>query len=108
MGALMEAKKSNQQLEKELIEKIEHYKSLTGRAIQKVKIIAPKASDGFKTAADYLSMAQNYYKDAIHFYEKKEYLTSLAAFSYAHAWLDAGVRAKLFDAGNDDQLFTLP
>ncbi|MBS3057208.1 MAG: DUF357 domain-containing protein, partial [Candidatus Diapherotrites archaeon] len=33
---------------------------------------------------------------------------ALAAFSYAHAWLDAGVRAKLLDARGDDNLFTLP
>lgn len=100
--------KSKHELREELIAKIEHYKSLTGKALQKVKIIAPSGSREFKIATDYLSMAQNYYKDAIHFYKKKEYLTSLAAFSYAHAWLDAGVRAKVFDVGNDDQLFTLP
>jgi len=41
------------------------------------------------------------------FKEKGDLLTALASFSYAHAWLDAGVRAKLFEA-EDDQLFTLP
>jgi hypothetical protein len=52
-------------------------------------------------------MAKNYYDDAKFFKEKGNLLTSLAAFSYAHAWLDAGVRARIFEA-SDDQLFTLP
>ena len=35
-------------------------------------------------------------------------LLALPAYSYAHAWLDAGVRAGLLDAQGDDRLFTLP
>jgi hypothetical protein len=52
-------------------------------------------------------MTKNYFSDAQHFKEKGDLLTALASFSYAHAWLDAGVRAKIFHA-DDDQLFTLP
>ena len=51
-------------------------------------------------------MANNYFNDGKYYKEKGNLLTALASFSYAHAWLDAGVRAFLFDA-TDDQLFTL-
>ncbi len=53
-------------------------------------------------------MAKNYLSDGKHFQEKKEGSLALAAFSYAHAWLDAGVRAGFLDGKEDDRLFTLP
>jgi uncharacterized protein len=94
-------------LEKDLIEKVLKYEKLTKRALVEVKLIKGLSDKELLVAQDFLSMANNYYNDAKYFVEKKELLTALAAFSYAHAWLDAGVRAKLFDA-KDDQLFTLP
>lgn len=94
-------------LEKDLIEKVSKYEKLTKRALIEVKLIKGLSNKEKLIAQDFLSMANNYYSDAKYFVEKKELLTALAAFSYAHAWLDAGVRAKLFDV-KDDQLFTLP
>jgi hypothetical protein len=52
-------------------------------------------------------MTNNYLNDGKYYREKGELLIALASFSYAHAWLDAGVRARVF-AATDDQLFTLP
>lgn len=34
--------------------------------------------------------ALRYYKDAIHFRDKGEYVNALAALEYAEGWLDAG------------------
>jgi uncharacterized protein len=59
-------------------------------------------------ADDFLDMARRYFADAEHFEKKGDFLLALPAYSYAHAWLDAGVRAGLFDAQGDDRLFTLP
>ena len=53
-------------------------------------------------------MSKNYFSDALYFEEKKDFLTALAAYSYAHAWLDAGVKAGWFDHRGDDLLFVLP
>ena len=53
-------------------------------------------------------MAQNYLSDGRHFEQKGEHAVALASYSYAHAWLDAGVRAGFLDGKNDDRLFTLP
>ncbi|HNV01211.1 MAG TPA: DUF357 domain-containing protein [archaeon] len=94
-------------LENDLIEKVSKYQKLTKKALNEVKLIKGLSVKEKLIAEDFLSMANNYYNDAKYFVEKKELLTALAAFSYAHAWLDAGVRAKFFDA-KDDQLFTLP
>lgn len=52
-------------------------------------------------------MAESYYADAKHFYEKGKYVDAFACVNYAHGWLDAGVRFGIFDGGGDDKLFTL-
>jgi hypothetical protein len=52
-------------------------------------------------------MARAYLADAEHFATAGDRDRALAAASYAHGWLDAGVRLGLLDGGNDDQRFTL-
>jgi uncharacterized protein len=93
--------------EKELIEKVEKYEATTKKGLEEIKKKNDLNEAHKKVADDFLSMAKNYFNDGKFFKEKGDLLTSLASFSYAHAWLDAGVRAHLFDA-IDDQLFTLP
>jgi hypothetical protein len=93
--------------EEDLIKKVEKYENTTKKGIEKIKKMEYLNSSQEEIAEDYLSMAKNYFKDGKFFKEKGDLLTALASFSYAHAWLDAGVRAKLFFA-TDDQLFTLP
>ena len=90
--------------DEEINKKLDKYFAMTEQAIELVKLPDFKNKD----AQDFLSMARNYLSDAKHFREKGDLLTALAAASYAHAWLDAGVRAGVFDAGKDDKLFTLP
>lgn len=92
----------------ELVKKVKKYNLLTEQALQKISIKAEKGSKEFVVAADFIAMAQNYFNDARHFQEAGNFLNALAAFSYAHAWLDAGVRAKILDCKNDNKLFTLP
>jgi hypothetical protein len=93
--------------EKELIEKVEKYEKITAKGLKEIKLKKNLSENEKIIAEDFLSMAKNYYNDAKFFAQKKNYLTALAAYSYAHAWLDAGVRARVFEA-TDDQLFTLP
>jgi len=89
-------------------EKAVRYRQLTEAALEKVSVKAEEGSVDFKRARDFLSMAKNYLSDGKHFQEKGEIAMALAAFSYAHAWLDAGVRAGFLDGKEDDRLFTLP
>ncbi len=81
----------------------EKYFEMTEKAIGLVKLPTVKQ----EVAQDFLSMAKNYLSDAKHFREKGDLLTALAAASYAHAWLDAGARAGLFEVDSSSNLFTV-
>lgn len=94
-------------LEKELIAKVEKYQKLTERALKEIKMEKGINEKEKKIAEDFLQMAKNYLTDGKYHAEKGELLVALASYSYAHAWLDAGVRARILHA-EDDQLFTLP
>ena len=86
-------------------EKIEKYFSITSKAIAKVK---ESGFDGsrIKEAEDFLDMAERYYSDAQHFFKKNDYVNAFAAVNYAHGWLDAGARIRLFKV-RDSKLFTV-
>ena len=88
-------------------EKIDRYLSVTGAALDKLRITPPDRSFGKKMADDFLNMATSYYKDALHFRENGDLVNAFASVNYAHGWLDCGARIGLFDVGGDDRLFTL-
>lgn len=88
-------------------EKLDRYFDLTGRALKKVKINKNVKIDTKSSAEDFLDMARRYFEDANYFREKKDFVNSLAALSYAHCWLDAGARLGLFDVDHDNELFTV-
>ena len=92
----------------QLEQRVERYKTVTQQALQKVTIKAKHGTREYTIAMDYLTMANNYFNDALHFQQQGELLRALAAYAYAHAWMDAGVRAEILDGKNDDKLFTLP
>ncbi|MEM2944382.1 MAG: DUF357 domain-containing protein [Methanomassiliicoccales archaeon] len=86
---------------------LERYLSITKRALEKLKIVAPQRSFGRKLAEDFLVMARSYYEDALTFRSKGDFVNAFACVNYAHGWLDCGARLGLFDVREDDQLFTL-
>lgn len=88
-------------------EKLEKYFSVTGRALEKVRIVKKGKIDFEKSAEDFLDMATRYFEDARHFQKKGDIVTAFAALNYAHGWLDAGARLGLFDVGHDSELFTV-
>lgn len=94
-------------LKQDLNEKLIKYEAITLKALREIQTKNGLSEKEELIAKDFLSMAKNYFNDAKYFKEKDKLLISLAAFSYAHAWLDAGVRAGFFVTTND-QLFTLP
>jgi len=87
-------------------EKLKKYFDITGQALKKAKDNISKDNSKKEFAADFLDMAQRYYNDAKYFREKDDYVNAFAALSYAHGWLDAGARIKLFDV-HDSKLFTV-
>ena len=88
-------------------EKLNKYFEVTGKALNKVKIVE-KGEINFKEAGeDFLDMATRYYQDAKHFQEKGDKVLAFAALNYAHGWLDAGARLGIFDVDGDNVLFTV-
>jgi hypothetical protein len=85
-------------------EKIEKYKDLTKRALEKAKKSVKKGKEAY--ANEIISMVENYLSDSKYFEKKLDFVSSFAALNYAHGWLDAGVRLDIFDV-KDDKLFTI-
>lgn len=83
-------------MEKELKDKVRKYRKLTEKALGIIKVNEENNEKEKLIAEDFLSMARNYLSDGKFYEEKGDFGTALAAFSYAHAWLDAGVRAGIF------------
>jgi hypothetical protein len=85
---------------------LEKYLALTADALTRVKPAPPSRSFLIGASEDFLSMARAYLEDARHFQSKGDDERALAAVSYAHGWIDAGVRLGLLDGGDDDVRFT--
>jgi hypothetical protein len=85
---------------------VEKYLRLTTEALERVRSAPPARSFLVGAADDFLSMARSYLADARHFRSVGDDPRALAAASYAHGWLDAGVRLGLVDGGDDDVHFT--
>ncbi|MFH1801779.1 MAG: DUF357 domain-containing protein [archaeon] len=85
-------------------QKIEKYLGLTSTALKeaKKKIIKNKK----KEAEEIINMVENYLSDSVYFRNKGDFVNSFAAINYAHGWLDAGVRLKIFNV-KDNKLFTV-
>lgn len=86
---------------------LDKYLRLTREALARVTPCAPERSFLRGASDDFLTMARAYLADAEHFTAAGDPDRALAAASYAHGWLDAGVRLGILDGGNDDQRFTL-
>lgn len=87
-------------------EKLEKYFNVTEKALKKVKLKNPRNVDLKKTGEDFLDMATRYFNDAKYFKERGNYVTAFAALNYAHGFLDAGARLKVFDV-KDSRLFAV-
>lgn len=85
----------------------EKYLRLTREALARIRPALPVRSFLAGASEDFLGMARAYLADAEHFAAAGDLERALAAASYAHGWLDAGVRLGLLDGGDDDQRFTL-
>ncbi|MBT5021705.1 DUF357 domain-containing protein [Candidatus Woesearchaeota archaeon] len=84
---------------------LEHYFSVTAKAIAMVK---EKGFDSEREneAKDFLDMAERYFSDGKHFWDNGDLVNAFGAVYYAHAWLDAGARIGLFKV-KDSTLFTV-
>jgi len=101
-------KKKIQDMNKSITqERLDKYFFITKEALDKARsnISKEKRLVEFKPIAEeFLDMAQRYFDDANHFLKNGDAVTAFAALNYAHGWLDAGARMKLFNV-KDSRLF---
>ena len=90
----------------DLNEKVKKYEDMLKRALRKAKYSPIPESHMHAVAEDYYTMAEAYYKDGLYFLDSCDPVNALAAFSYGHAWLDAGVKLGVFTV-DDETLFTI-
>lgn len=88
-------------------EKTDTYERLLGEALEAAEIAAPAETPLADAASDCEEMARSYFEDGKHFREQDDTVNALAAFSYGHAWLDAGARIGLLDVPREGHLFTI-
>ncbi|MBW2984398.1 DUF357 domain-containing protein [Candidatus Woesearchaeota archaeon] len=86
-------------------EKLEKYFKVTEEALSAAETSGNK-TELVKEREDMLDMIKRYISDAKHFYEKNDFVNAFAALNYAHGWLDAGARLRIFDV-HDSKLFTV-
>lgn len=86
------------------LEKIDKYYNLTSKALSIAKKSIPKTKQ--KQAKEIILMVECYLSDSQHFKQKKDYINSYGCLNYAHGWLDAGARLKIFKVKNT-KLFTV-
>jgi len=89
---------------RELKLKYDKYIKLTEKALKVVKIKKGLGKEHIDIAKDILDLAGMYFNDARYFNGKGQLINAFAAVNYSHAFLDAGVRMKLFDV-KDNKLF---
>jgi len=86
------------------LEKIKKYYKITSTAL---KIAKKSISKGKEIEArEIILMVECYLSDSEHFKNKNDYVNSFACLNYAHGWLDAGARLKIFNV-TDNKLFTV-
>lgn len=91
----------------DLGEKTDRYERLLAEALEAADPAVPRETPLGSAALEYREMARSYLEDGRHFRENDDPVNALAAFSYGHAWLDAGARLGLFDVPREGHLFTV-
>jgi hypothetical protein len=91
----------------DLAEKTDRYEGLLADALAATDLAVPPETPLGEAALECEEMARSYLDDGRHFREQDDLVNALAAFSYGHAWLDAGARIGLFDVPTEGHLFTI-
>jgi len=85
-------------------QKIEKYYNLTSKALKIAKKAIAKSKK--KQAKEIITMVEAYLSDSQYFKKKGDYVNAYGALNYAHGWLDAGARLKIYKV-TDNTLFTI-
>jgi len=91
----------------DLQEKTDRYERLLTEALEAADIAVDPTTPLGEVAREYEEMARSYLEDGRHFRAEDDLVNALAAFSYGHAWLDAGARLGVFEVPEDGHRFTV-
>lgn len=91
----------------EIEPKTDRYEQLLSEALDAAEVAPPPETPLAAAADDCEEMARSYLEDGRHFRAEDDLVNALAAFSYGHAWLDAGARVGLLDVPREGHLFTI-
>jgi uncharacterized protein len=84
--------------------RIDKYRKLTTKALGIVKKNIANGKE--KEANEIIEMVSCYLSDSEYFEKQGHFVNAFAALNYAHGWLDAGARLKIFNV-KDRKLFTV-
>lgn len=85
-------------------EKIKEYYEITSKALVLAKKNISKGKE--QEAEEIIKMVECYLSDSKHFEKQGHYVNAYGCLNYAHGWLDAGARLKIFNV-KDNKLFTV-
>jgi len=84
--------------------KINKYRQISEKALKLAKKNISKGKG--KKAKEIIQMVKCYLSDSKYFEKQGNYINAYGALNYAHGWLDAGARLKIFNV-TDNKLFTV-
>jgi len=84
--------------------KINKYRQISEKALKLAKKNISKGKE--QEAKEIIEMVECYLSDSKHFEKQVHYVNAYGALNYAHGWLDAGARLKIFKV-TDNKLFTV-
>ena len=85
----------------QLQHKTDQYEELLAEACEQIELLDDHRDEG----KECISMAKAYLADGKHFRQQGDDITALAAFSYGHGWLDAGIRIGVLSGPECGDLF---
>jgi len=83
---------------------INKYRKISEKALALAKRNVAKGKE--QEAEEIIEMVSCYLSDSKHFEKKGHLINAYGALNYAHGWLDAGARLKIFNV-KDNKLFTV-
>ena len=98
------AEKENKKINIVCTRRIGGYRKITTKALKLAEKAVNKGKE--QEAREIIEMVSCYLKDSEYFEKQGHLVNSFACLNYAHGWLDAGARLKIFNV-KDRKLFTI-
>lgn len=81
--------------------RLDKYRGITEKALKIAEKSIAKGKE--KDAKEIIKMVSCYLSDAKYFEKQGNYVNAFACLNYAHGWLDAGARLKIFNIKNSKE-----